>query len=240
MKTSTLRVLICALGLCCLVLGCAANSPSPSPASSAGLERLDFRQVVADAKDKVFPAVVFIRCIQEDMRTPARSSRRRSPAAASSSRPPARLLTNWHVVDKAVEVRCLLYDGRAMNAKVVGSDKDTDLALLQLDVPPGSPKLPFAESGRFDQAQRGRLRDGHGRAVGPEPLGVDGHHLLHAALPADQQRVQPVAPDRRLHQPGQLRRAAGQHGRARSSASTPAGSPPAATSALPSPRRPSP
>src|SRR5262249_49938605 len=44
-------------------------------------------------------------------------------------------------------VRCLLSDGRPMNAKVLGSDKDTDLALLQLDAPTGAGPLPSAAFG---------------------------------------------------------------------------------------------
>jgi len=34
-----------------------------------------------------------------------------------------------------------------MEAEVVGKDKDTDLALIQLDLPPGTNDLPFAEMG---------------------------------------------------------------------------------------------
>jgi len=49
-------------------------------------------------------------------------------------------------VDKAVEIRCLLSDGQAMPARLIGSDKDVDLALLQLARPDNSP-LPFAEMG---------------------------------------------------------------------------------------------
>jgi serine protease Do len=57
------------------------------------------------------------------------------------------VLTNWHVVDKAAEIRCLLLDMRAMSAKVIGTDQDTDLALIQLQMPPGSGGLPYADLG---------------------------------------------------------------------------------------------
>jgi serine protease Do len=56
-------------------------------------------------------------------------------------------LSNWHVVEKAQQVRCLLYEGRAFEAKVVGADKDTDVALLQLQLPKNSPPLKFAKLG---------------------------------------------------------------------------------------------
>jgi serine protease Do len=43
-------------------------------------------------------------------------------------------------------VRCLLADGRGLHAKVLGKDKDTDLALLKLDRKEQDP-LPFAPMG---------------------------------------------------------------------------------------------
>ena len=123
--------------------------PATAPAldGAADLGRLlDFRRVIAAAKDKVFPAVVFIKCL----RTGHESGEKVTAEVAGSGviiSPSGEVLTNWHVVDKAAEVRCLLYDGRAMNAKVLGTDKDTDLALLQLALPPGSEAVPCAELG---------------------------------------------------------------------------------------------
>jgi serine protease Do len=64
------------------------------------------------------------------------------------------VLTNHHVIENATEVRCLLFDGRAMDAKVIGSDKDTDLALVQLQLPDGTPPLAVAavgESGKMTE-----------------------------------------------------------------------------------------
>jgi serine protease Do len=61
--------------------------------------------------------------------------------------PEGEVLTNWHVVDKAESVRCLLTDGRAATAKVLGSDKDTDLALIKLEGLTDSPTPPYASFG---------------------------------------------------------------------------------------------
>jgi len=98
--------------------------------------QLDFRAIVQDAKDKVFPGVVFIKCIREGYEGGKRTS---SETAGSGViiNGSGEVLTNWHVVDHATEIRCLLYDGQAMDAKVLGSDKDTDVALLQLQIPEG-------------------------------------------------------------------------------------------------------
>ncbi|MCX7934030.1 MAG: trypsin-like peptidase domain-containing protein [Planctomycetota bacterium] len=99
-----------------------------------GIKTLDFREVIKSAKDKVFPAVVFVKCLRESHEEGKKVTREISGSGVIIS-PDGELLTNWHVIDKAVEVRCLLYDGRAYNAKVVGSDKDTDLALVKLTEP---------------------------------------------------------------------------------------------------------
>lgn len=110
------------------------------------IARFDFREVVAKAKDKVFPAVVFIKCLRESHETGQKVSQEVAGSGVIIS-PAGEVLTNWHVVEKAVEVRCLLSDGQAMDAEVVGSDKDTDLALLRLRLPAGAKPLPCAALG---------------------------------------------------------------------------------------------
>ena len=51
-------------------------------------------------------------------------------------------MTNWHVVDKAVTINCVLYDKRQVPVELIGSDRDTDLALLKLPAPPEGQALP--------------------------------------------------------------------------------------------------
>lgn len=141
-------------GLAVLIFLSAAAQSQPPTSREAGLATLDFRQVVADAKDKVFPAVVFIKCLKESYE----SGKKITEEVVGSGviiTDDGQVLTNWHVVDKVVEVRCLLYDGRAMDAQVVGSDKDSDLALVQLKVPPGSAPLPHAELGDSTKLKEG-------------------------------------------------------------------------------------
>jgi len=106
----------------------------------------DFRSIVQAAKDRVFPTVVYVRCLAET----TDSGRRMTSAVTGSGvliSPRGELLTNWHVIDKAIEVRCLLHDGRAFPARVVGHDKSIDIALVQLEYPESEPSLPFAETG---------------------------------------------------------------------------------------------
>ncbi|PPD44639.1 MAG: serine peptidase [Methylocystis sp.] len=52
------------------------------------------------------------------------------------------VVTNNHVVDHANEVEIALDDGRTLTAKVIGTDKRTDLALLKVN---DANKLPYVE-----------------------------------------------------------------------------------------------
>ena len=61
------------------------------------------------------------------------------------------ILTNQHVVEGADDIRAELTDGRIMSAKLVGSDKPSDLALLKIE---GS-NLPVLALGDSDAVQVG-------------------------------------------------------------------------------------
>ena len=127
------------------------------PGVHAGLEPerlpLDFRQVVNRAKETVFPSVVYLRCVLENNEL---GQRLRVTASGSGVLVSAsgELVTNWHVVNRALEVRCLLNDGRAFSADIVGQDKDTDLALVRLRLPAGE-TVPFAKLGDSARLQEG-------------------------------------------------------------------------------------
>ncbi len=61
------------------------------------------------------------------------------------------VVTNQHVIANANEVTVQLADGRSARARVVGSDPDTDLAVLKIALQP----LPAIELGRSDRLQVG-------------------------------------------------------------------------------------
>jgi serine protease DegQ len=61
------------------------------------------------------------------------------------------ILTNSHVVEAADEIEVALADNRRAKARVVGSDPETDLAVLKIDID----KLPAITFGRSDQANVG-------------------------------------------------------------------------------------
>jgi Do/DeqQ family serine protease len=62
--------------------------------------------------------------------------------------PEGYLLTNHHVVDGAVEIEVQLADGRQTSARLVGSDAETDIALLKIDLAP-LPVVVLADSRRL-------------------------------------------------------------------------------------------
>ena len=49
------------------------------------------------------------------------------------------IVTNNHVIAQADAIQVLLADGRSANASVVGNDPETDLAILQIDLPDLTP-----------------------------------------------------------------------------------------------------
>ena len=55
------------------------------------------------------------------------------------------IVTNNHVVNNASKLRVTLHDGRAFDAKVIGTDPATDVALIKIDAE-GLPTLPFGSS----------------------------------------------------------------------------------------------
>ena len=61
------------------------------------------------------------------------------------------ILTNNHVIEGADEIEVILLDGRKAKAKVIGTDPDTDLAILKVELD----KLPVIMLGNSDTLQIG-------------------------------------------------------------------------------------
>src|SRR3984893_13965326 len=56
------------------------------------------------------------------------------------------VLTNNHVIDRAERITVKLSDGRSVRARVIGSDPDTDIALIKIDGQTGLPVAPLGDS----------------------------------------------------------------------------------------------
>jgi len=64
------------------------------------------------------------------------------------------ILTNHHVVEAADQIEVALADGRKTKAHVIGSDPETDLAVIKVELPG---KLPAITFGHPEQAQVGDI-----------------------------------------------------------------------------------
>ncbi len=60
--------------------------------------------------------------------------------------PDGSILTNHHVIDRADRITVKLSDGRTLKARVIGSDPDTDIALIKVDGQTGLPVAPLGDS----------------------------------------------------------------------------------------------
>lgn len=128
--------------------------PAVEAQNESGLGTFDFREIIRKSKEKVFPAVVFVKCVRQSHE----SGKKQSHEVAGSGvliTSDGEILTNWHVVDKATEVRCLLHDGRAFHADIRGTDKDLDLALLRLRMTPDEKAVSYAELGNSSALKEG-------------------------------------------------------------------------------------
>ena len=122
----------------------AATRPRPSCRQAPLVERRARRQrrrrrsTARDIYKRDAPGVVFIRAnvtSQSDRRRSAcrSSSRARRPAPGFVIDKDGQILTNAHVVDGATKVKVTFENDKSVDAKVVGTDRSTDLALLKVD-----------------------------------------------------------------------------------------------------------
>jgi S1-C subfamily serine protease len=66
-----------------------------------------------------------------------------------------RILTNFHVVDEAREVQVTLFNSKTYDAKTVGQDPASDVAVVQIDAPPGDLyPVTFGDSTRLRVGQK--------------------------------------------------------------------------------------
>src|ERR1700693_2190903 len=134
----------------------ASQGPGSKPSSDANLLD-DYSRVVSDVVERVGPSVVRI-----DVKRGGRGAGSGSGGLVSSDGP---ALTNSHVVQGSRVVALTTLEGRELQARVLGDDPDTDLALLRVEAD-GS--LPMARLGDSSKLKRGQIAI----AIG-NPLGFD-------------------------------------------------------------------
>ncbi len=113
------------------------------------------------------------------------------------------ILTNAHVVARAERVSVVFADRQSFRAEIVGTDPQSDLALLRVD----GRNLAVVAWGDSAALRAGdwAIAVGAARAVQTVTAGI----VAHRPAQSGDQQLRRLHPDRCGHQPGQLGRAAG-------------------------------
>ena len=138
--------------------GSTSSAPqSPTPEQQTDDARLDaYSRAVTAVVDRIGPAVVRVE--------PQVSGRGAGMGSGVIISPDGLLLTNSHVMQGAREARLTGSDGRPIEARVIGDDPDTDLALLRAN----GDRLPFAALGDSKLLKRGQIAVAIGNPLGFE------------------------------------------------------------------------
>ncbi len=117
-------------------------------------QTLDTNSIVAVA-ERLRPSIVEVK---------ANGDGTRSSGSGVAFRDDGHILTNRHVVDGASDITVIAADGRSLDATVVGTDADTDVAVLKVDA-----RMPAATLGTVSGLRVGQ----QAIAIG-SPLGLTG------------------------------------------------------------------
>lgn len=112
-----------------------ATSFDGSPFKSGLTQRANTGSELSFAKAvrRAAPAVVNIYSLSIDQRAPLNSSSLQGLGSGVIMSNQGYILTNYHVIKRADEIVIALQDGRRFTSEVVGSDPETDLAVLKIE-----------------------------------------------------------------------------------------------------------
>ena len=120
-----------------------------------------YSQAVSSVVDTIGPAVVRVDTRAQEKKGAAKGG----TGSGVVISPDGLVLTNAHVVNGAREIRLSDTEGRVTQARLLGIDPDTDLALLRADA---ARSLPFAPLGDSKQLRRGHMAIAIGNPLGFE------------------------------------------------------------------------
>ncbi|MEJ2186879.1 MAG: Do family serine endopeptidase [Gemmatimonadota bacterium] len=120
------------------------------------------------AAQAALPAVVYIQVVSKEQVQHPQIPPQLAPLFGVPNQPQVRegagsgfiytkdgyIITNRHVVANATDVQVTLLDGRVFTAKVVGTDPNTDIAVIKITPKDGKP-LPVSSIGNSDDLQVG-------------------------------------------------------------------------------------
>jgi len=192
---------LCALGVTGVIAGgLAATSPwldadVPTPAEREGIEHArDLSQAFKYAARSVGPSVVKIVTVQRIQVSGRRvpSMFRRPPETVERTglgtgvilRSDGYIVTNNHVVAGSPDISIIMADGKELPAEIVGTDPETDLAVIRVE----ASNLPAAELGESSSLEVGEWVIAIGSPFGLENtvtagiISATGRSNMHLAL----------------------------------------------------------
>jgi S1-C subfamily serine protease len=111
-----------------------------------------YSAAIIGALERVAPAVTFIEVVHGGAQSPGRRASRGTGSGFLFT-PDGYLLTNSHVVHGAERVTVRLNDDARFHADLVGSDQDSDLAVLRIGSPSALPYVQFGDSAKLQVGQ---------------------------------------------------------------------------------------
>lgn len=165
------RVYMEPLFLAWVVCICSAllTAPTGAEAQARTQAASDWRTAITEVAKKAIPAVVHIEIRQKTEATrpvlddpflrrffgfpdiPRKFRRElRGIGTGSFINPEGYILTNSHVVGEATDIIVQLSDGREFEAKLIGADPKTDLAIIKISGKESFPYLKFGDSDRVE------------------------------------------------------------------------------------------
>ena len=140
-----------------------ADSPVVSASAQAAPSSQDFSTVITQVANQVKPAVVQITTSQLSLGSFSQPSQQVTGVGSGVIYDKAGyILTNAHVVAGASQLTVALPDGRTFDGKLVGTDTQTDLAVVQIQ----GNNLPVAQLGDSGKLQVGDWVVAIGNALG--------------------------------------------------------------------------
>jgi S1-C subfamily serine protease len=148
--------------------GLGGGNPATEPSSSSTTATVPaedqalldaYSRAVIDVVDRVGPAVVGLAVRAASRPSPANGSRNGNRSGSGSGvivAPDGLILTNSHVAGVAAgggHIGVTTADGQDLQARLVGHDPDTDLALIRVDQPVTLPAAPLGDSKKLKRGQ---------------------------------------------------------------------------------------
>ena len=121
---------------------------------------MDLSDAFAEIAEKVNPSVVHISCTGDETPPPREEAEQDEEednqfgfGSGVIINAEGYILTSAHVVDAASKIDVKLSDNRQFSARLIGQDRETDLALIKVDTDQALPSAPMGDSDRLRPGQ---------------------------------------------------------------------------------------